>query len=87
MSSADSAKPTVEDSVNSLTGFDEIAVRKRFGAELSDLSATMMMRALVYILNLRESKDEPAAFNAAMKMPLGDIQNVFADGEVVEGEA
>lgn len=75
------AKPTAEDAFNSLTGFDEIAIEKRFG--LSDYTTIesqsgKWMRAMVFVLKRREGLNDLDAYNAAMSMSLGELNDQFA---------
>ena len=42
----DDRKPTVEEMVGSLTGFDEIAIEQKFKSDLNGLTPTTTARAL-----------------------------------------
>jgi hypothetical protein len=78
--------PTVEESAESLTGFDEIAIQRQFGKEVGDLSATMSTRALVFVKALRENgSDATAAYHTAMGMSLKDVMGSFADRSPTDG--
>lgn len=77
-------KQTLEDAFNSLTGFDEIAIEKRFG--LSDYStieqrSTRWVRAMVFVLKRREGLNDLDAYKTAMDMTLGELNDQFAEDE------
>lgn len=73
------AKPTIEETAESLTGFEEIAIRREFGADLSALPDTTLARALVFVLLCRESGDPTSARNEVMKMTLRAVMDSFGD--------
>lgn len=79
-----SDKPTVEDTVRSVTGFDDIAVERMFGKELTDLSPVRLTRALVFVLKRRDGMNDADAFRACMEMGIGEVDGEFADDESVE---
>lgn len=66
--------------VSSLSGFDELAIAARFKAELGELSQTMMMRALAFVIYRRDGKDDAEAYGAAMRATLGEVKGLFAAG-------
>jgi hypothetical protein len=73
-------KPRIEDVVESLTGFEEIAVEKQFGAAVTALNETMSARALVFVLNKRANGgDDVTAKREAMQASLKEILATFAD--------
>lgn len=81
------AAPVVDKSAgqffDTLTGFDEIAIKREFGAPITDLSKkepTTWMRALVFIHRKRAGEPDPK--QAALAMTLGEVQAYF----VVEDE-
>lgn len=61
----------------SLTGFDEIAIRQAFKADLSEMAETTMMRATWFIVRRREGALDVEAFREAMTMTLGDLMPLF----------
>lgn len=73
-----SALPSFEDAVGSLSGFEELAIAKAFKAELSDLSATMTMRALVFVQARREQMNDQEAYRTAMQLTLAGTKARFA---------
>lgn len=65
---------------DTLTGFDELAIAKRFGAPVEELAATSDMRflrSLLFIVEKRNSGDEGKAYDAAMSMPFGELRARF----------
>jgi len=78
-----------EDLVNSLTGFDQIAIRQRFNQRFDELSEdpVMLLRALYFIHLRRENAGtqgggyDKEAFQQSMGMPMGDLQEKFADAD------
>lgn len=82
---------STEEMIESLTGFEEIAIAKMFGAEVFDLAnskQTMFVRALVFVTFKRQDLDDKAAKDKVMGMTLGEVQGYFddADPEAGEGE-
>ena len=78
------SRPTTEDVMDSLTGFDEIAIEKNFGKEilvLAEHHQTKFMRALVFVLKRREGLDDVSARTAALELSLADTKETFADPE------
>jgi hypothetical protein len=71
-----------------LTGFDEIAVRKAFGASFDELEGTLNPRALLFIQYRRHDMKDFEAYKAAMEIMLGDLEQLFQNpNEVDEGKA
>lgn len=74
------SKPTVEETMDSITGFDEVAVERAFGKELLELSATMVTRALVFVLERKlNGNDNTAAFNVAMNLGMRELNDRFEE--------
>jgi hypothetical protein len=78
-------KLSPEAAAESLTGFDEIAIEQMFRKDISDMSGTMSMRAIMFVLQRRDGQSDADAFRAVMAAPLKEIQAGFA--EVDEGKA
>lgn len=74
-------KLTQDEMVDSLTGFEEIAIEKHFDAEIFDLSVVKRMRAMVMIMLIREGKSGPEAKKEAMGFTQAQIVGYFADDE------
>lgn len=86
------SKPKVLDTIRSMTGFDEIAVEQRFHKNIQDIeSESMMARALIFVLERRNGKDDKTAYGEAMRLTVGDLQSYFEkeddEEELNEGEA
>jgi hypothetical protein len=81
---------TVTEMVESLTGFDEIAIAKHFDGldpyTDAQTKPILISRALVFV-HLRRGNEQRArlsdidAHTAAMTMPMGEVTTYFADGE------
>lgn len=70
--------------MESLTGFDLIAIRKAFGmsmAEMQGVDQLMLVYALVFILKRREGQDDRAAYQSSQSLTLADAQGHFAEIE------
>lgn len=86
------SKPSAEEVMESLTGFDEIAIAQSFGLQvlkLADEQPTMLTRALVFILLRRdEGLRDPDAKQRVMEMSLKQVQAQLVDDEdeVLEGD-
>lgn len=81
MNEATSTKKTVTESMELLTGFDEIAIEKSFGADIDSLRVTMTLRSLVFIDKRREGLDVKAAYNAAMELTTKQVNEHFAEDD------
>lgn len=70
--------------IETLTGFDEIAIEKHFGSRwgtLAEQNPTMLLRALVFIEFRREGQSDPDAYKAALSLTLREAQDRFPDAE------
>lgn len=79
-----SDRVSVEEMLGSLTGHEEIAIAKHFGAEvltLAEVKPTMFSRALVFVLFVREGRTAPDAKQAVLNMSLSDVQARFEADE------
>lgn len=72
----------------SLTGFDEIAITREFGEDISRLVPDKngegghpfgFLRALVFVHQRREGLKDREAYKAAQEIPIGDLQSYFSD--------
>ena len=73
---------TAEEFLDSLTGFDEMAIKKAFGDTITNLSSNdqmMFARALVFIAKRREGLADGPAKNAALEMTFGEVTRYFAE--------
>lgn len=70
--------------MESLNGFDEIAIEQAFGAPITDLletKPTTGARALLFVIRRRDGMKDNEARKAVMEMRLGDVQGYFVDDE------
>lgn len=84
---------TADEFFLSLNGFDEIAIARAFGQDISDMvnqeqpdraRPFMFIRALVFVHKRRTSEPkikDAQAFDQAMRMPQAELQEYFADDE------
>lgn len=74
---------TAEDMFKSLTGFEEIAVSRAFGEDLSKLRERpfTFMRALVFADQRRHGLNDHDAREHALGMTLGQVEEYFPDDE------
>lgn len=82
------SKPTVDEVVDSLTGYDELAIEERFGSDINTLlnvNPVKGMRALAFVVIKRQNETadvkNPAgkAFEQIMKSPMTAINDHFGD--------
>lgn len=71
---------TAEEVADSLTGFDEMAIKQHFGSTLTNLAAdqSMLARALVFVLKRRDGATDDDARNDVLGMALKDVTAHFA---------
>ena len=71
---------TTDEVIDTLTGHDENEIETHFGKTIAELvvNKTMLVRALVFILNRRDGKNDDDARNASMAMPLKEVFTYFA---------
>lgn len=75
---------TASEMVQSLTGFEELAIERHMAVDPyadAERKPMAVMRALVFVLRKREGLKDADAREAAMSMPMGDLQNLFAEEE------
>lgn len=74
---------TADDMFESLTGFDEIAVKQTFGGrtavDLSQNDPLQFLRALIYVDQTRRGLKDKQAWNAAQGLTLGGAADYFSD--------
>ena len=78
---------TSDEALESMTGFEEIAVTKWFG-EISSLveGGSMFGRSLVFVLKRREGATDVDAHAAAMSLTLREVNDYFADEDDESGK-
>jgi len=79
-------KPTVNEVIDSLTGYEELAIEKAFGDEFYDLSLVKRMRALAFVLAKRGGKNDADAKKAVMAMSQAQVTEAFSDEDDDEGD-
>lgn len=79
---------TAEEVLDSLTGFDEMAIKQHFGAPISDLSndQSMLARALVFVLKRRDGSTDDDARNLVLGMSLKDVLGYFSEESAESGK-
>jgi hypothetical protein len=73
---------SIDEMVESLNGYDEIAIEKAFGSDVSSLlekKPTMGLRALVFVDVRRGGVSDAEARKSAMELRLGEVQEYFPD--------
>lgn len=69
---------TANEVSESLTGFDEIAIKQQFGGTIRTLTQedpTQYMRALVFVLERRGGKKDAEAYHVAQSMSLIEVKD------------
>lgn len=75
---------TAEEFVNSVNGYDEIAVKKRFGKKpipLGEEDKFDFVRALIFVAERRKGLTDDAAYEACMAATYAEAGNYFADDD------
>jgi len=78
-----------EEMFESLTGYDEIAISKAFGAEIGILAndkPTMFLRAMVFSHLLRTGLKHDEAKDRSMTMTLKECNSYFVEDNEVDPE-
>lgn len=81
---------TSSEVLESLTGFDEIAIKERFKAPIGELFAEAIStarRALVFVVYKRQENGPKDPYKAAMSLTVGDLDAAFAQGDDDEDDA
>lgn len=69
---------------DSLTGYEEIAIKEEFGAkpaELGEYDVTGLIRALYFVARKRDGLRNSEAKKAALEATLGEVNAMFTDDE------
>lgn len=79
---------TADEALESLTGFDEMAITKHFGRPVSafENDQSMLGRALVFVVKRRDGLTDDDARNAALELPLKDVLSFFAEESEESGK-
>lgn len=78
MSAPTTPTMTATETLESLTGFDEIAIEKAFGREFDDLGGRATVRALIFIQRKRAGDSDKDAKNYALEVAIGKLDDHFA---------
>ena len=73
---------TAEEVLDSLTGFDEIAIAQHFGrtvGEMAEKDQSMFGRSLIFVVKRREGVNDDDARNAALSLTMKEYVSYFAD--------
>lgn len=90
-----SCDQTVEELADSLTGFDEIAIKKAFGAPFASLAPNekgqggdvfQFLRSLVFVHRRREGETDVTAYNSAQAMTTSEVNGYFAEDSAESGK-
>ncbi|MDF1705067.1 MAG: hypothetical protein P1U38_09860 [Aeromicrobium sp.] len=80
---------TATEVMESLTGFDEIAIAQQFGSEVLVLGKdrqTAFMRAMVFIDLRRAGSSDAEARQDAMSLPLKEVNEYFAADDEIDAD-
>ena len=90
-----SSDQTVQELSDSLTGFDEIAIKKAFGVPFAALAPNekgeggdvfQFLRSLVFIHARREGANDVTAYNAAQGLTTAEVNGYFAEESAESGK-
>lgn len=73
---------TVSEAMNSVTGFDELAVEKHFGFDLyqiADEKPLMSVRSMIFVDLRHQGVADKEAHEKALSMTLGEVEAYFED--------
>ncbi|WP_300399882.1 hypothetical protein [Nocardioides sp.] len=82
-------KPTPNDLFESMTGFDEIAVARSFGAEITTMREQpfTFMRALLFVQARRDGMSDAKAREHALGLTVREVNDSFSEDVDDEGKA
>ncbi len=70
--------------IESFTGFDEVAIHQMFRKEWTELPSTMTARAALFVLLRRKGLEDAKAFRVVMRLTLGEFEGLFIKDEQPE---
>jgi hypothetical protein len=73
-----------------LTGFDEIAIKQRYGAPWDSLDGMFAARALMFVQMRRDGSTDGQAYRASMEATIGQLNVLFGytpDGDAPDEDA
>lgn len=62
-----------------ITGFDEIAIRKAFGSPFEDLPGMTATRSLLFVRERRNGANDKDAYKTVMEMTVGEIIDLLPE--------
>jgi hypothetical protein len=83
---------TVEELSDSITGFDEIAIKKAFGTPFAMMGAPetgdpfQFLRSLVFVQRRREGDNDITAYHAAQGLTSAAVNAFFAEDSAESGK-
>lgn len=79
---------TAEEVLESLTGFDEMAISQHFGRPVGAFAEdqSMLARVLVFVLKRREGLNDDDARNAVLNLPLREVLAFFPSESAESGK-
>ena len=86
---------TAEELADSITGFDEIAIKKAFGVAFAALAPNekgeggdvlQFLRALVFVHRRREGDNDITAYNTAQGLTMSEINGFFPEESAESGK-
>lgn len=86
----DQDRPTMQEVLDSITGFDETAITQAFGRYFAVLcdDATMLARAAIFThLRRQDGVTDAKAKDAAMGMRMADVNDYFPDDDEIDPDA
>lgn len=74
-------KTTYDEAVEGLSGYDEVAIEKKFGTDLDSLRLSMQLRALFFVRVKGGGSTEADAYKQAMELTVKQLGDEFPDTE------
>lgn len=68
---------TAREALNSLNGFDEIAIEKAFGKPLDELDGRATVRSVIFVLEKRAGSSDKDAKAYALGVAMGKLDDHF----------
>lgn len=86
---SDATKPTLTEALKSLNGFDELALKERFGSAVLNLITdgdTIGSRALLWIRRINAGESKEAAYREVMTLTIDALDAEFSDDADFAGQ-
>ena len=77
MTDTDAGRIDVQAVYESLTGFDEMAIKAKFGMPVAELDGATQSRTALFITRKREGMNDADAFKFAMGTTNGDLEGML----------